>query len=169
VRGGHRHLRRAGGVGAPPAGTFDGVDTPASGFGETAWKVAVDEAGGDVYVLDPDHDVVDRFSSTGAYLSRIDGAGTAARSFGFSGDDANDVAVDNSGGDAQDLVDGGGEARPPRARAVRQGGSARPCGADPEDQTQERPTSVTAGRRCVLSMPTPSPARRTFCGTTRRR
>jgi hypothetical protein len=86
-----------------PAGSFDGTDTPARAFGtSTPGRVAVDEASGDVYVLDPDHDAVDRFSSTGTFQSQITGVDdTAARSFGFSGNGANGIAVDNSGGAGQ--------------------------------------------------------------------
>jgi DNA-binding beta-propeller fold protein YncE len=47
-----------------------GSDTPAHGF-NLPGAIAVDQATGDVYVLDVSNDVVDIFSSAGAYLRQI--------------------------------------------------------------------------------------------------
>lgn len=68
--------------------TFNGSGTPATSFTNT--MVAADESTGDVYVLDSANDVVDRFSSTGTYLSQLTGP--------FSLGGADEIAVDNSGG-----------------------------------------------------------------------
>lgn len=65
-------------------------------------RLAADEATGDVYVIDIDNNVVDRFSSTGAFIGALRGTATANGSFNFGGDD--DVAVDNSGGATQGRV-----------------------------------------------------------------
>lgn len=73
-------------------GSFDGSGTPAGSMVPT--KLAVDEATGDVYVIDTAHDVVSKFDSTGTYLSQIRGSYTTAGSFSFGGDE--DIAVDNS-------------------------------------------------------------------------
>jgi hypothetical protein len=68
--------------------------SPALAYGESS-KVAVDEASGDVYVLDATNAVVDRFSSTGTYKSHIAVSGP------FTGNGLDDIAVDNSGGSRQ--------------------------------------------------------------------
>src|SRR5262249_15353861 len=93
-----------------PAGSFDGTGTIGAFGTTTPWRVAVDEASGDVYVIDPDHDAVDRFSSTGTFQSQIRGVDTAVRSFGFGLFGTDDIAVDNSGGAGQGdvYVIGGG-------------------------------------------------------------
>lgn len=78
----------------PTNPTFDGSTTPDNSFGNN--KVAVDESTGDVYVVDDAHGLIDRFSSTGTYLSQITG------SFSLGGED--DIAVDNSGGPTQGRV-----------------------------------------------------------------
>lgn len=79
----------------PEIDTFDGSDaTPPLAYGESS-KLAVDEASGDVYVLDTQNSVVDRFSSAGAYLSQIAVPGP------FTGNGLDDIAVDNSGGPDQ--------------------------------------------------------------------
>jgi hypothetical protein len=81
----------------PLSSSFDCSATPAGSC--ILSKLAVDEATGDVYAIDVENDVVDRFSSTGAYLSQIRGVDTTAKSFGFGGTDG--IAVDNSGGPRQ--------------------------------------------------------------------
>jgi hypothetical protein len=54
--------------------------------------LTVDEATGDVYVIDEADNAVDRFSSGGAFLSQLRAPG------GFSWSGESDIAVDNSGG-----------------------------------------------------------------------
>jgi len=52
---------------------------------------------GDVYVIDAHNSRVERFSSTGTYLSQWDGSATASKSFEFSNyKETNGIAVDNS-------------------------------------------------------------------------
>lgn len=82
-----------------PAGTFDGSTTPDGSF--TNGQIAVDEASGDVYVVDPSHDVIDRFSTAGAYVSRIRGSDTSTTTFGFDLFALDEITVDNSGGSRQ--------------------------------------------------------------------
>jgi DNA-binding beta-propeller fold protein YncE len=70
--------------GAQLAG-LDGALTPAGSFrggggGETGVAVAVNNATGDVYVLDSTHSVVDVFSSLGAYVCQITGSSTPSAS-----------------------------------------------------------------------------------------
>lgn len=79
---------------------FSGTD---AATGMIAGRPAVDEATGDVYVLDANSGVVDRFSPSGAYIGQLTGVGTPALSLGLSGFD-DDVAVDNSGGPTQGYV-----------------------------------------------------------------
>lgn len=90
---------------APPTliGTFDGSATPDGSIGnDNSTRVAVDEATGDVYVLDIIHDVVDKFDQNGTYLSQIRGSSTTAGTFGFSlNNGIDDLAVDNTGGTGQ--------------------------------------------------------------------
>ncbi len=73
--------------------SFDGSGTPAGSLGD-ANGLAVDEAGGEVYVADMTNNVVDEFSAAGAYVSQLTGAATPAGSFSFTNPAA--VAVDNS-------------------------------------------------------------------------
>ena len=83
-----------------PLESFDGAASPAGSMSPT-W-LSVDEASGDVYVIDKAHDAVDVFAEgPGAtafepnyeYVTQILGSETTAGSFSFGGDD--DVAVDN--------------------------------------------------------------------------
>jgi len=61
-------------------------------------RLAVDEASGDIYVVDEANGVVNRFDHNGAYLSQLTG------SFAFGGGGFDDVAVDNSGTATQGYV-----------------------------------------------------------------
>ncbi len=77
----------------------------------TPERLAVNEATGDVYVIDSANDVVNRFDEDGNYLSQIKGSSTTAGSFGFV-DGFDDIAIDNSGGATQGriyLVSGAGK------------------------------------------------------------
>jgi hypothetical protein len=61
--------------------SFDGSDTPANAFSTTATtngvgRVAVDEATGDVYVVDRGNNVVDKFTASGSYICQITGMGS---------------------------------------------------------------------------------------------
>jgi hypothetical protein len=85
-----------------PVGSFDGSGTPDGSFDNT--RIAVDEASGDVYVIDAAHDAVDRFTSTGTYVSQIRGSDTTNTSFGFDATSADEIAVDNTGGARQGWV-----------------------------------------------------------------
>lgn len=80
--------------------SFDGstiTPTPANEF--TPRGVAVDEASGDVYVIDSANNAVRRFSASGAYKSSLLGSSiTGSESFNFSNSDTDTIAVDNSGG-----------------------------------------------------------------------
>ncbi len=81
-------------------GNFSMTGVPGGSLNMTrSSKLAVDEATGDVYVIDVADDVVDRFDSDGNYLSQITGPSTIEGTFGFSGgaSGSDDVAVDNSG------------------------------------------------------------------------
>jgi hypothetical protein len=79
--------------------SFEGSATKATEFGESeSLKVAVDEASGDVYVLDAVHEVVDKFDAEGKTL--LGEITPTAGSFGFKGK-FDDIAVDNSGGAGQ--------------------------------------------------------------------
>jgi hypothetical protein len=83
-------------------GEFNGKDVPETeslGMTETT-RVAVDEASGDVYVTDPTHDLINRFDSTGKWVSQIKGESTAMKTFAF-GSSGDSLAVDNSGGPDQ--------------------------------------------------------------------
>lgn len=85
--------------------SFDGSTiSPAPGSAFTPYKAAVDEATGDIYVIDTGagNDVVDRFSADGVYLSQLKGSDTASGHFNAGG--ADDIAVDNSGGPRQGTV-----------------------------------------------------------------
>jgi phosphodiesterase/alkaline phosphatase D-like protein len=81
--------------------SFDGSGTPAGSFGGLG-RIAVDQGSGDVYVMDTGNNVIDRFSSSGSYVSQLDGTTTTAGSFSLSGD--SDITVDNSGGLTQGNV-----------------------------------------------------------------
>jgi Divergent InlB B-repeat domain len=61
----------------------------------TPGRLSVDEASGDVYVLDQENDAVQHFDAQGKYLGSLLGSKTGQGTFNFGGDD--DVAVDNSG------------------------------------------------------------------------
>jgi len=65
-------------------------------------RLSVDEASGDVYVVDPTNNSVDRYSKTGTLLSQLKVPAGEGGSFGFGG--APDVAVDNSGTATQGRV-----------------------------------------------------------------
>ena len=75
--------------------SFDGAATPAGSL-ENPNGLAIDEASGDVYVADIGHNVVDRFSSSGSYISQVKGTATPAGAFSFANPAA--LAVDNSSG-----------------------------------------------------------------------
>jgi hypothetical protein len=70
--------------------------------GATSWEatwLSVDEASGEVYVIDKAHDAVQVFDSAGHYLRQLTGSQTTATSFSFAGGVfQDDVALDNSGG-----------------------------------------------------------------------
>lgn len=75
------------------------VATPCGSFtSATFGRLAVDEATGDVYVIDTANDAVEVFASDGTYLRQILGSSISpgAGTFSFGGED--DIAVDNSGG-----------------------------------------------------------------------
>ncbi len=55
---------------------IEGKATPGGSFEPIS--VAVEESTGDVYAADAEHDVVDEFSSSGAYLGQITGTGSEA-------------------------------------------------------------------------------------------
>jgi hypothetical protein len=83
-------------AGAP----FDGSQVPNGAFGALG-GVAVDQSGGDVYVVDTSGSGVDssgavqRFESSGTYVSQLHGATTAAGSLSLSTD--SHIAIDRSG------------------------------------------------------------------------
>ncbi len=59
--------------------------------------VAVNEATGEVYVLDQGNDRVERFSSTGEYKGQFNGSETPAEAFSFGGESLDGgIAIDNS-------------------------------------------------------------------------
>jgi hypothetical protein len=66
-------------------------------------RIAVNDATGDVYAIDPPHDAVVIFNSAGVYQSTIAGSSTDNGSFGFAGFEK-DIAIDNSGGANQGHV-----------------------------------------------------------------
>ena len=76
---------------ATPAGSF----SPASGAGSTL-GIAVDQATGDLYVIDAGHQVVDIFSSSGSYLSQI--TATPAGLYGCGNQYADGIAVNPTSG-----------------------------------------------------------------------
>lgn len=85
-----------------PAGSFDGstiAPAPANPF--TPGEIAVDEATGDIWVIDTANKVVDRFSSAGVYEGQIANP-APPKTFEFTGTDG--LAVDNSGGPGQGNV-----------------------------------------------------------------
>jgi len=64
--------------GEPLGESFNGSETPAGAFSSVAVGVAVDNGPsspnkGDVYVVDRENDVVDRFSAAGKYLGQLSG------------------------------------------------------------------------------------------------
>src|SRR6266511_3941228 len=86
---------------------FTGSDTPAGslGTGISADKLAVDQSTGNVWVIDKQHAVLDKFDASGSYISQI--------AFGGWGADP-DVAVDNSGTGTQGRVAAAAEFGPVR-------------------------------------------------------
>jgi DNA-binding beta-propeller fold protein YncE len=77
----------------PFLSSFDGHETPAGSLGTTG-AVAVDGAGGRVYVTDVANNAIDEFDSSDKYVAQITGAGTPSGSFSLVGSGA--IAVDNS-------------------------------------------------------------------------
>ena len=82
------------------SGTFGGEGSGDGQFNHPA-GMAINEIAigntGDVYVVDTENDRVEQFNSTGEYLSKWDGANTAAGSFKFIGErEKQGIAVDNS-------------------------------------------------------------------------
>ncbi len=73
--------------------SFDGSATPDGAFSGPN-GIAIDDASGDVYVADLGHNVVDKFTAAGMYVSQIIGGATPAGFFAFASPGA--VAVDNS-------------------------------------------------------------------------
>jgi hypothetical protein len=94
-------------------GSFNGSATPDGSM--SPQRLATDEATGDVYVLDLAHSLVNKFSSSGAYIRQFKGSDTdGGAPFVFAGE--SDVAVDNSGGPNQGnvyIVTEGGECASP--------------------------------------------------------
>lgn len=76
-------------------GEFTGSDTPDGSLGNLADRVAIRQSTSDVYVIDKQHEVVDRFDASGAYLSQIG-------SFSFNTEPG--LAVDNSATDSEGNV-----------------------------------------------------------------
>jgi DNA-binding beta-propeller fold protein YncE len=75
--------------------------------------VAVDQASGDVYVTDPVNNRVQKFDSSGKYLSQFNGSATPAKSFSFPSSVAvdptsNDVYVVDAGHNVVDKFDSSG-------------------------------------------------------------
>jgi DNA-binding beta-propeller fold protein YncE len=106
-------LALAGLLGAPSASgalthpflsEFTGSDTPAGSLG-TADKLAVQQSTGNVWVIDKQHGVLNKFDASGSFISQID--------FGGWGADP-DVAVDNSGTATQGRVAAAAEFGPVR-------------------------------------------------------
>ena len=90
----------------PANATGTGVSLSATLTVEPA-KVAVDEATGDVYVMDVGHDAIDRFhlnGTTWGFVSQIVGSETSAGTFAFDPFGFKDLAVDNSEGPNQGTV-----------------------------------------------------------------
>jgi hypothetical protein len=87
--------------------TFNGSDAPSpfGAAGKVPPALAVDNSatatGGDVYVTDDAHAVVDRFDASGKYLSQIDGSETPHKSFRENQDieESLSLAVDPASGD----------------------------------------------------------------------
>jgi DNA-binding beta-propeller fold protein YncE len=80
--------------------TITGAETPAESFGHSI-KVSVNEATGEAFVFDPDHDVVDRFHFEGSawkYVSQIQGSETALGEFHGGNGINQGVAVDPTSG-----------------------------------------------------------------------
>jgi DNA-binding beta-propeller fold protein YncE len=109
-------LALAGLLGAPSASgalthpflsEFTGSDTPGGslGTGTSADKLAVEQSTGNVWVIDKQHAVLDKFDASGSYISQI--------AFGPWGADP-DVAVDNSGTATQGHVAAAAEFGPVR-------------------------------------------------------
>lgn len=83
--------------------TWTGVGTPAGTFGDSGLHVAVNEKTGDVLVsdpareLDPGHQVVDVFSSSGGWIETWTGSNTPAKDFAPTS--PNGLAVDQATGE----------------------------------------------------------------------
>lgn len=80
------------------------VESFAAKAGGSVQRLAVNEETGELFVLDPLEDSIDRYSSSGAPLGQIKGSETQAKSFGLSQEESDDVAVDNSGGPTRGYV-----------------------------------------------------------------
>jgi DNA-binding beta-propeller fold protein YncE len=94
---------------AAASGDTCGPGTPGSGNGQFACGffcgpegIAVDQASGDVYVTDPPNSRVQKFDSSGKYLSQFDGSATPAKSFSS----PSSVSVDPTSSDVY-VVDAG--------------------------------------------------------------
>jgi hypothetical protein len=101
-------------AGYKPVGSISCAGTPAGSCEPTA--IAVEEASGDVYIIDKAHEVIDRFHNNGTsweYLSQIAESGEFEP--GFYAED-NYIAVDNSGG-----AGGPGEGEQGRLYAISEG------------------------------------------------
>ncbi len=94
----------AGSFGTPGAGNGQ-LDEPTAIAVDDSLEPLVQPAAGDVYVMDNENARIERFSSTGAYISQWDGSETPAHKLGFAHsraeggapqDDVNNIAVDNS-------------------------------------------------------------------------
>jgi hypothetical protein len=82
-------------------GQLAGLDTPAGSFspaGETAFGIAVDQATGDLYVIDAGHEVIDAFTPEGEFLPTLSIAGEPDP-FGCGGGFTDGIAVDSVDGD----------------------------------------------------------------------
>jgi hypothetical protein len=108
---GNRRVEWFNSTGSKFEGQFNGSGSPTGQFAApatlsedathgTLFNLAVDNdptshSAGDVYVVDPGHNVVDKFSSTGAYLSQL--TGFALPVFGVAVDASGDVWVAEEG------------------------------------------------------------------------
>ncbi len=85
------------GVGHPVLGSFDGTGSTPGAFAGVD-RIAVSQAGGDVYVLDSGHQTIDKFDATGAAQAFTDPGLAGATSLSLVGIGGElDIAVDNSG------------------------------------------------------------------------
>jgi DNA-binding beta-propeller fold protein YncE len=99
------------GSATPSASECNGVagsDTPAHGFNRPG-GIAVDQATGNVYVVDANNNVLDIFSSAGAYLRQISFSSVPN---GIEPSDTRSIAVDDANGDV--YVTDSGFFNPPR-------------------------------------------------------